>query len=129
MTELSDKLINCYDCGIPQKEGCACINCGAAATGFYDEYPLPPWAEKRSDGTYMELGAQLCARDGRRCGNAFVDRLHEEDYGLVADVITDAGTTIRLIQSEAEGMFHPPAYVMKLDNARRRFKIKEFTDE
>jgi hypothetical protein len=99
-------------------------------TDFYDEYPLPEWAKKRSDGTYMELGAQLRTRDGRRFGNAYVDNLRDvPELGQVADVITDAGSCFAMIQAELEGGFYPPAYVMKLDNARRRFKNKEFIDE
>jgi hypothetical protein len=84
-----------------------------------DDFPLPEWAARRSGGNHMEIGAQLATRDGRRCGNAYVDRLEKHRrLGQVAVVITDMGTTMRLTQRELEELFHPPAYVMRIDEAR-----------
>jgi hypothetical protein len=83
------------------------------------EYPLPHWAERKSDGGYMEAGAQLATRDGRRCGNAYVDRLEKHRrLGQIAVVVTDMGTVMRMTQRELEESFYPPAYVMRLDEAR-----------
>jgi hypothetical protein len=85
------------------------------------DFPLPEWAERRSDGNYMEAGAQLATRDGRRCGNAYVDRIEAHSaLGQVAVVITDMGNSFRMTLSELEGAFYPPAYVMRIDEARMR---------
>ena len=59
-----------------------------------EDYPLPGWAERRSDGNYMELGAQLATRDGRRFGNAYVDAIQQHNtLGQLAVVVTDIGNT------------------------------------
>lgn len=90
---------------------------------------LPDWAERESDGNYMEAGAQLATRDGRRCGNAYVDRVEAHDrLGQVAVVVTDMGSTFRMTARELEGAFHPPAYVMKLDEARKRSILKDHAE-
>lgn len=87
-----------------------------------DDYPLPDWADKRSDGEYMEVGAQLATKDGRYCGNAFVNKLRNHDeLGQVADVITDAGNKTRMTLAELESAFYPPIYVMNVGEARRKF--------
>lgn len=86
-----------------------------------EDYPLPEWAEKRSDGNYMEPGAQLATRDGRRLGNAYVDNLQQHDrLGQLAVVVTDMGNTFRMTIRELEEAFYPPAYVMRIDEARAR---------
>jgi hypothetical protein len=88
---------------------------------FSVEGPLPPWASHRSQGEYTELGAQLCTRDGRRCGNAFVDNTYtHEKLGVIVEVITDAGSKIKLTLPELEGLFYEPKYVMDLEKARKR---------
>lgn len=86
-----------------------------------EDYPLPEWAGKRSDGNYMEPGAQLATRDGRRTGNAYVDRIDNHDsLGPLAVVVTDMGNTFRMTPMELNEAFYPPAYVMRLDEARAR---------
>lgn len=84
-----------------------------------NDFPLPDWAKRRSDGTYMEIGAQLTTRDGRRCGNAYIDEIEEhETLGQIAVVVTDMGNRIHLTARELEAMFYPPDYVMRLQEAR-----------
>lgn len=86
-----------------------------------EDYPLPEWAEKRSDGNYMEPGAQLATKDGRRCGNAYVDGVEPHDtLGQLAIVVTDMGNSFRMTIRELEEAFYPPTYVMRLDEARAR---------
>ena len=82
---------------------------------------LPHWAYRRSDGTYMEIGAQLATRDGRRTGNAYVDDIvpHAE-LGQMAVVVTDMGNSFRMTLAELMEAFYPPQYVMHLDEARAR---------
>lgn len=86
-----------------------------------DDYPLPEWAEKRSNGDYMEVGAQLATRDGRRTGNAYVDQVvQHKDLGTLAVVITDMGNAFRMTQVELEEVFYPPVYVMRINEARTK---------
>ena len=82
---------------------------------------LPDWAGKRSDGDYMEVGAQLSTRDGRRMGNAYVDSLEQhEALGQLALIVTDIGNTSRMTIGELQEVFYPPEYVMRIDEARAR---------
>jgi len=86
-----------------------------------EDFPLPEWAARRSDGNYMEPGAQLATRDGRRLGNAYVDGVQQHDkQGWVAVVVTDIGNSFCMTIRELEQAFYPPAYVMRLDEARQR---------
>jgi len=82
---------------------------------------LPEWAARRSNGNYMEVGAQLATRDGRKMGNAYVDGIESHlRLGEVAVVVTDMGNTFRMTSAELEEAFHSPAYVMRVDEARKR---------
>ena len=80
----------------------------------------PDWAIGKASG-YMEVGAQLPTRDGRRVGNAVVLFLETRDIGgetlELAQAITDAGTEITFTLAELEGQFHPPTWVMKPEDA------------
>lgn len=83
---------------------------------------IPEWAEKESDGNYLEVGAQLCTKDGRKCGNAFVNSLlQHSELGMVAEVVTDSGNKFKLTEAELKELFHVPVYVMKIENARAKF--------
>lgn len=76
------------------------------------EYPLPTWASHRSSD--LQLGSQLCTRDGRRCGNAVVAAVWINSHGArIYDVITDVGNVLHAEACEVNEMFHPPEYVMK----------------
>lgn len=82
---------------------------------------LPEWATRHSNGAYMEAGAQLRTRDGRRMGNAYVDRIEgHASTGELAVVITDMGSRSRMTAAELEELFYPPSYVMRVDEARQR---------
>lgn len=73
---------------------------------------LPEWAERKSNGNFMEVGAQLRTKDGRRCGNAIVYAL-AGSRGEIAIVITDAGNEMRLMESEFDERFYSPIYIME----------------
>jgi hypothetical protein len=81
--------------------------------------PLPVWAIGKLAGEYMTPGAQLATRDGRRLGNAFVCEitLHPK-LGELATVITDIGSETKMTQSELEGAFYPPVWLMDVAEAR-----------
>ena len=81
-----------------------------------DNCLLPPWAIRESDGTYMQTGAHLPTRDGRICGNGYVDAID----GPYAVVVTDMGSVFRMTLAELEEAFHPPEYVMDVIEARNR---------
>lgn len=78
--------------------------------------PPPPWSMRQSSGEYLEVGAQLCTRDGRKSGNAVVISLAEtaDNGARIATVRTDMGNTMRLYLSELKEMFYPPRYVMNV---------------
>ena len=83
-----------------------------------EDEPLPPWAEKISNGNYFEIGAQLCTRDGRKIGNAFVNKIEFKNDLELAQIITDRGTIIYLTLPELKELFYKPRYVMKINYAR-----------
>ncbi|BFM16247.1 hypothetical protein R50073_24300 [Maricurvus nonylphenolicus] len=74
--------------------------------------PMPPWAVGLCE-SYMEVGAQLCTRDGRRMGNAFVSSVEAG----VATCITDMGNVFRFTESELESAFYPPEWKMDVSEA------------
>lgn len=86
-----------------------------------DDFPLPDWASSRSTGEYMEVGAQLATRDGRRCGNAYVDAIAPHpSLGTLAVVVTDVGSSFRMTWGELKEAFFPPAYIMRVAEARAK---------
>ena len=81
--------------------------------------PLPKWAIGKLDGEYMTAGAGLATRDGRRMGNAFVYQLTEhKEMGMLATVITDMGNEFKMTESELREAFHPPAWLMSVEEAK-----------
>lgn len=100
---LSSTLINKWDCDHEMAEA-----------------PLPEWAESYNEYREIKERAQLCTKDGRRCGNARVIRLvTKEQCGMSNDywfVRTDVGTTMHLLTEEVNEMFHIGDYIMKETN-------------
>lgn len=84
--------------------------------------PLPPWAIGYAKGEYV-LGAQLPTRDGRRCGNAhIIDQSVEPVHGqTVFQILTDAGSDMRLLASEIYELFYPPVWVSDVGEVIRKF--------
>ena len=87
-----------------------------------DGFLLPCWAERLSDGKYMEEGAQLCTKDGRKIGNATVIHVSESENSLLNDpsyptlwarILTDRGSQTWMCVEEMERLFHPPSYIVK----------------
>jgi len=76
---------------------------------------LPFWAERLSDGNYMEVGAQLCTKDGRRFGNAKVIGLGIilQIQTPIAIVKTESGNEMKLTEKELRRYFYKPQYIMK----------------
>lgn len=75
---------------------------------------LPSYAISKTD-KYMEIGAQLLTKDGRKIGNAVVIHIADTKYGAVAHIVTDFGNTSRLIQKELEELFHQPKYIVNIE--------------
>lgn len=87
----------------------------------YLGYPIPDWAVGLSEGNYMEAGAQLCTRNGKKIGNAYVHRIIEhEQLGQLATVVTDVGNIVQFTLPELVEAFYPPQYVMAPNEAARR---------
>lgn len=84
-----------------------------------DDFTLPHWAIRHSDGDCMVIGTQLMTKDGRKCGNAYVDGIEEHDkFGKLAIVVTDMRNIFRMTLNELEEAFYPPLYVMDIEEAR-----------
>lgn len=71
----------------------------------------PPWATGVARG-YLEVGAQLCTRDGRRIGNAVVLQVMPSCKGASARLWTDACTDLVLNEAELAELFHEPEWLM-----------------
>lgn len=78
---------------------------------------LPEWATAKANG--WQVGAQLCTKDGRRCGNAVI-------AGCVISVIrrqpvwivfTDAGSELMLSEKELHELFYFPEWLMRVETA------------
>jgi hypothetical protein len=90
---------------------------------------MPEWAIKRASG-FMEVGAQLATKDGRVIGNAYVSALdHVPGLGNVATVITDMGNSARLNESELQGLFFDPIWVMDVQERKGRADWRESTTD
>ena len=91
-------------------------------TPFLLEPLLPPWATGRASGSFAQVGAQLCTKDGRRIGNAVVvsvdQRLVDQSVKVVVEIITDIGTRLILTPSELAEFFHTPEWLMDTQRFR-----------
>jgi hypothetical protein len=70
---------------------------------------LPDWATGTT--TSWCVGAQLRTKDGRRLGNAVIASYRLGELSPW-EVVTDAGTTLRLDEAELDELFWPPSWVM-----------------
>ncbi len=93
---------------------------------------IPKWASGYAHGNYMQKGAQLSTKDGRKIGNAVVVGFFEEiicqqvdgDYFYLpetATVITDFGNRLMLNIIELEQLYHPPKWVMKWEEVKEHY--------
>lgn len=80
---------------------------------------LPDWATAYKPDGEIEVGRQLCTRDGRRCGNAFVLR---EGTGIPAmvfiptwEIITDAGNKLVCTKDEINEIWYVGEYISRLN--------------
>lgn len=72
---------------------------------------LPFWASGRASGSYLEINAQLCTRDGRVLGNARVESVDDKGQATIA---TDVGSILSSYNAkELESMFHKPEYLVR----------------
>ena len=89
---------------------------------------LPEWAKKRFTGE-LELGTQLCTRDGRRMGNAhIVDTWMADLRGTQRRfflVLTDAGTQLTMTRTEIIQCFYQPEYVSDAAEVLAKFQRKD----
>lgn len=92
-----------------------------AAMGKPNE-PLPEWAVDFAHGKLV-LGAQLCTRDGRRMGNAHIVAIPEREFvrNEVYLILTDAGNSVAMLESEIKDAFYPPKYVSNVGEVIKKF--------
>lgn len=84
----------------------------------YLQQVLPDWAESYSPDGILRPGRQLCTKDGRRLGNAFITR----EAGMVAaiisipiwEVVTDAGNVMKMTAQEIRELFYVGDYIAHL---------------
>ena len=80
---------------------------------------LPEWAERYDPSGTLELHRQLCTKDGRRLGNAFITKIGStmSITGFKPEpcytVLTDAGSEVRMIESEIHEYFYIGEYISK----------------
>lgn len=80
---------------------------------------LPDWAERYDPSETLELHRQLCTKDGRRLGNAFITKIGTtmSNAGFKPKpcytVLTDAGSQVRMIESEIRDAFYIGKYIAK----------------
>lgn len=86
------------------------------------EQPLPEWAVGLNSDLQLVAGAQLLTKNGRRCGNAAISCVHEEEHGTVYCVVTDAGNPMRLSKDEVNELFEIGDYLMDPREVASRLK-------
>lgn len=80
---------------------------------------IPEWAERYDPSGTLELHRQLCTKDGRRLGNAFITKIGTtmSITGFKPEpcytVLTDAGSQLRMIESEIREYFYIGEYISK----------------
>lgn len=81
---------------------------------------MPHWAIGEAHGV-LQVGAQLCTRDGRKTGNGVIVSAQEGVWRGVRDtiykVLTDTGNTLTLCTGDLLELFYPPEYLMDVDTA------------
>lgn len=85
---------------------------------------MPPWADRLNETHELCLGAQLPTRDGRACGNAHIidtELAHWNPTITIYIVLTDAGTTMRLLATEVDEFFYPSTYICDVNEVIRKF--------
>lgn len=85
---------------------------------------LPHWAIRIAQPGILEVGAQLCTRDGRRMGNAHIIGFKEDalDTGRpYYHVMTDAGTRMVMNSTEINDSFWPPRWISDVKEVLRKF--------
>lgn len=101
-----------------------------------DDLPLPEWAVGRAladDRAYLQHHAQLCTRDGRKCGNAVVTEVKlvfaqlATAAGYRITILTDMGREIVLNRDELMQLFYPPRFIVKKEAVGKRMNasVKE----
>ena len=92
------------------------------------EHILPPYAIRRAREGMLEVGAQLCTRDGRRMGNAHIIKAKLGVLGtgrLYYTLLTDAGTVLTMNSTEINECFWPPRLISDVNEVLRKFARTE----
>lgn len=81
---------------------------------------LPKWAIGLSNGE-LQLGVQLCTKDGRRVGNGFVVDIWDIERFQLYIVMTDAGNTMLLTVEEINEYYHIGLYICSQERIYKDF--------
>jgi hypothetical protein len=83
--------------------------------------PLPDWAIARNWDYSLVVGAQLCTRDGRRTGNAFIIRVGEalEHKTPLYEVMSDMGRHFTMNETEIHEQFWIGEWIMDVEEAAK----------
>lgn len=118
-----DYLSLCEDAGgvmdSPPKEY---VDAQLALAEFEQSFgPLPDWAIARNWDYSLVPGAQLCTRDGRRTGNAFIIRKREKNGVTMPDyeIMTDMSAQFFLSESEIHEQFWIGDWIMNVEEAKK----------
>lgn len=87
----------------------------------------PQWAIDDAHGQLV-LGAHLPTKDGRHTGNAHIVAITAGCLGsgrLVYTILTDAGSSMHLLEEEVHAYYHPPEWVSDVAQVVRRFGRSE----
>lgn len=95
----------------------------------YLQQVLPDWAESYSPDGILCPGRQLCTKDGRRLGNAFITRELESIPTIVLvtvwEVVTDAGNVLKMTAQEIRELFYVGDYIAHLHTIPGLRNIKD----
>lgn len=90
---------------------------------------IPFWATGKTDVPCV--GAQLCTRDGRHCGNAVITALislKSRSGQNLWEVTTDAGNVICMNDDELAEFFYEPKWVTSVQDSPA-FRARQWQDE
>lgn len=84
----------------------------------YLKQVLPDWAESYSPDGVLRPGRQLCTKDGRRLGNAFITCEAGRVDAIISipiwEVVTDAGNVLKMTPQEIRELFYVGDYIAHL---------------
>lgn len=89
---------------------------------YEDNSIAPYWAIRQAKGD-LEVGLQLCTKDGRKIGNAHIIGVLTRNKGCLWTILTDAGNVVsRLTEEEIRSLFYTGCWVSSVEEVVSRFR-------